>query len=145
MSVRYYLLFDGLSLLAAMTMASSRATYLIPVKVRIAETIGNTALMVNIISGSLLKKSTARYIWKPSAISALRLQILIWNILFLKDESATTASTDVTRRKILVGVYSQKEMASPSVNLIRFVKNIEMFNPAAMARNRDCILKNIIF
>jgi hypothetical protein len=101
--------------------------------------------MVNIISGSLLKKSTARYIWKPTAIRVLKLQILIWNNLFLNDDTATIASTEVTRMKILVGVYSQKDMAIPSVNLIRFEKNNEIFSPAASVRNSDCILKNIIF
>ena len=140
-----YLFLEPLNLLAAITIASSRATYLIPVKVRIADTIGKTALMVNIISGSLLKKSTARYIWKPNAIRVLRLQILIWNNLFLNDDTATIASTEVTRMKILVGVYSQKDIVKPSVNLIRFEKNNEIFSPAASVRNSDCILKNIIF
>lgn len=78
-------------------------------------------------------------------MSVLRLQILIWKSLFLNDDTATILRTEVTRMKIRVGVYSQNEMLSPSVNFIRFVKNIEMFNPAAIERNRDCILKNIIF
>lgn len=54
-------------------------------------------------------------------------------------------NTVVTSMKIRVGVYSQKEMVSPSVNLIKLVKNIETLSPAAIVKKSDCILKNIIF
>lgn len=54
-------------------------------------------------------------------------------------------NTVVTSMKIRVGVYSQKEIVIPSVNLIKLVKNIETLSPAAIVKKSDCILKNIIF
>lgn len=56
----YFLLLEDLKRLAAITIASSRATYLMPINVIMAEMTGNTVLMVKIISGSLLKNKTAR-------------------------------------------------------------------------------------
>ncbi len=81
----------------------------------------------------------------------LRLHRRICLIRFLKDTSVTTLSTAQTIWKIVVSVNPLKAATATNGMVVASVakrtigrKNMEIMSPAAIVRNRLCILKNII-